>query len=303
MNKISLQYIDALFKIEFEKPFTFFTFPAFVFRSILGSRLRALTCMMPKNKCTECQFNKTCAYATIFETIIEKDTDFLPGRDKGSHPFRIKISEYTKPNTPLLNIDLTIQLYGFAVQYLPYIFYSLKAAGNDGLFKTKSRYKVKDIIVAKNSLLKKDGSINTNFSHTLWEYAPKPHDETTVKHIQLNSPLRFKVQGKYTTDFSSEHFFCCAYRRLVTLCSLYGNYETLEYMPSQNLTIKNNKLFWSDYEYNSRRQDIKIKMGGVSGTFTLEGNLNEYEHNLLNFVNLFGAGKNTNFGFGNINVE
>jgi CRISPR/Cas system endoribonuclease Cas6 (RAMP superfamily) len=45
-----------------------------------------------------------------------------------------------------------------------------------------------------------------------------------------------------------------------------------------------------------------MKLGGVSGNFTLSGAFTGYERALLRFAELFHAGKNTNFGLGKIGV-
>lgn len=302
MNKINLQYIDVLLKIEFEKPLLFFTYPTIVFRSILGCRLRRLCCIAPRNKCFDCQFNKTCAYATIFETIISKDTDFLAGRNRGSHPFRLKINPSIDYTQEICQLDLTVQLYGFAIQYLPYIVFALQQAGKDGLFKTKSIYNIKDVVVNGVSSLKEDGNLNTDFVANTWTCDLTNLSKIKIKkHIHLVSPLRFKVQGKYSTDFSAQDFLYCIERRLITLCSLYGIYDIdYEYNPSENITIKNRFLKWLDYDYNSHRQDEKIQLGGAIGDFMLIGEFNTYDYNLLKFANIFGAGKNTSFGYGDI---
>ena len=44
-------------------------------------------------------------------------------------------------------------------------------------------------------------------------------------------------------------------------------------------------------------------MGGATGSFTLTGNITAYEQFLLSFADIFGAGKNTNFGLGDVRGE
>lgn len=306
MNEITLQYIDVKFNIKFEKPFLFYTSPPIVFRSILGSRLKRLSCLAPNAKCSDCQFNKTCVYAIVFETIIEKDTAFLNGRDKGSHPFRFKMDNPIKLRMPITDFTIIIQLYGFAIQYLPYIYYALCEAGKNGLFKKKSVFHISEVSVHGVNLLKEDGNLRTNFTASTWNYVSSTFTEgkKIENNIKMVSPLRFRVQGKYTDNFSAQDFFECIQRRLVTICSLYGTYKRDKiYCAPDTVAIKNSKLVWLDYEYNSHRQNKKIKMGGVIGNFDLIGILNEYDIALLNFVHIFGAGKNTNFGLGDIIVN
>jgi len=101
MKQIHLDYIDAVFSLSFEHSFSFFTAPSFVFRSVLGSQLHAIACIARQNTCKTCQFNRSCIYAVIFETILDKNTAFLAGRDKGSHPFRIRTDTPFQIRTPM----------------------------------------------------------------------------------------------------------------------------------------------------------------------------------------------------------
>ena len=63
--------------------------PVFVLRSVLGKQLRSMCCIARTNKCPTCLYNKTYAYATIFETILGQDNAVQPGRDRASHPFAV----------------------------------------------------------------------------------------------------------------------------------------------------------------------------------------------------------------------
>lgn len=303
MKNIYVEYVDAEFEIEFEKPFLFLTLPSIVFRSILGSQLHSIACIARQNTCRSCQFNKSCIYSTIFETILDKNTVFLPGRDKGSHPFRIKIKETFQPDNPYSRIFLTVQLYGFAIQYLPYIFYALQRAGDRGLFKERAVYKIKSVKVNNENILKSDGNLNTDFFINSWEYEANNDIAEKAQRICIKTPLRFKVGGKYKKDFSAQDFLLCVHRRLITLSSLYGKYELKEiYTPSPDIKISEAELKWKDYSYHSHRQEKIISLGGIEGSFLIKGRFTDYENHLLNFTDIFGAGKNTNFGLGNIEL-
>jgi len=258
MEHIRLDYTDAVFLLTFEQPFTFFTVPPFVFRSILGSQLHTIACVARKNNCKTCQFNRSCVYAMIFETILDKNTAFLAGRDKGSHPFRIQTDTPFQIRIPLTELTLTIQLYGFAIQYLPYVFYAIQTAGKQGLFKNKSRYTVASVKVGGQELLKTDETLNTVYNLNTVNYADENEAAAEAaplvpvhKKIHLRSPIRFRTGGRYTVSFSAQDFLLCIHRRLVTLCSLYGSYTPAAYTPSANARITGKKLSWLDYQYHS----------------------------------------------------
>lgn len=301
---MNLEYIDVTFKLEFERPFAFFTLPSIIFRSILGSRLHSMACIARQNTCMNCQFNQSCAYALIFETVIEKDTSFLYGRDRGSHPFRIKPETPILINQDITRYDLNMQLYGFAIKYLPYVYHAFQIAGERGIFKEKTKYAVKSVVVNNRNILMPNGNIETSFKPSLWSYTEWEPLVSGVRSILLQSPLRFKVAGAYTADFNAYDFLMCIYRRLITLCSLYGTYGGPEAVNlPENLSMRNSDLHRESYMYHSHRQQRILYLGGVSGSFELTGQFNSDVFDLLDFAHIFGAGKNTNFGFGNIAVN
>ena len=67
--------------------------------------------------------------------------------------------------------------------------------------------------------------------------------------------------------------------------------------------MQNINLRRESYMYHSHRQQQILYLGGVSGSFELAGQLNSDVLNLLDFARIFGAGKNTNFGFGAISIS
>ncbi len=124
--------------------------------------------------------------------------------------------------------------------------------------------------------------------------------------INLKSPLRFKVQGKYTSDFSATDFMNCLFRRAKTLCYLYGEIseeeKNLWKISTDGIEITERNLRWQDERHYSSRQKKVMELGGVSGTFKMEGDFTEEERALLDFAEIAGAGKNTNFGLGQVEV-
>ncbi|MFW0861508.1 MAG: CRISPR system precrRNA processing endoribonuclease RAMP protein Cas6 [Dethiobacter sp.] len=66
---------------------------------------------------------------------------------------------------------------------------------------------------------------------------------------------------------------------------------------SRQVALVANKTHWQDWERYSRRQDQRIKMGGLIGEATYQGNLDEF----LPWLALdrhIHIGKNTVFGLG-----
>jgi CRISPR/Cas system endoribonuclease Cas6 (RAMP superfamily) len=88
---------------------------------------------------------------------------------------------------------------------------------------------------------------------------------------------------------------------MLTLCSLYGKVEDFEIKGDvSSIAMTNQNIKWEDQSHYSARQKKAMKLGGCVGDFTLSGSFSGRELALLEFAELFQAGKNTNFGLGKI---
>lgn len=300
---MQLSYCSIDFKIQFKTEVFADTNPLFILRSMIGKNLRSMCCISKKTLCPECLYNKTCAYSYLFETVLPQDNAVLPGRNRGSHPYSFSQNVVSRAKE-ISEFDFTITLFGKAVEYLPYMYAAVVRSGNDGLFKSRTQFSVTGVFANGKNILLDENHLDTDFDVCEWkaenalsaEKAEYPEKEILV---ELRSSLRFKVNGKYTTDFSAADFMKCLYRRAKTLCDLYGTAETSGfYEPDNSIYIEEKNLFWKDLRHYSARQKTAMELGGVAGTFKLKGNFSPFDLALLEFAKIAGAGKNTNFGLG-----
>ena len=149
-----LEYLDTNISLNFDAPVFFDIYPAFALRSVLGRQLRVMHCVARSEQCPTCPFRKTCAYAFIFETPIEKDSGFLPGRDRASHPFRIITDDL--PGMSKNCLDFRFQLYGKGIEFLPHIIYAFREAGRDGLFRQRGKFSLSATTLKGYPLLEGD---------------------------------------------------------------------------------------------------------------------------------------------------
>lgn len=119
---IELRYLPVTFKIRFFSALECVSSVhyAFVLRSVLGFNLRSMCCIAHGKNCPDCMYNKTCAYAYIFETIIPQDNSIHAGTDRASHPFSF---------CNCSDSSFTVNLFGKACDYLPYIYAAFYKAG------------------------------------------------------------------------------------------------------------------------------------------------------------------------------
>jgi hypothetical protein len=275
----------------------------FLFRSVIGKQLRQLCCIAHDATCPACIFNTTCLYGSIFESIIPKDNTTLAGRDRISHPVIIETEPFIKKDSDPIALNLIF--LGDAIQHIPYFFQAIKQGGEDGILRARIPYTIQTVFDGERLMNSDSEILDTHFSPDVWEYHAGDTEIAARKTllITLNSPLRFRVNGRYTDCFSAADFAYCLHRRTQILCAQYGDASDAgdyQYTGAWDITEKN--LLWRDLTHYSARQKYAMKLGGVSGSFTVSGAFTSYELALLRFAELFHAGKNTNFGLGKISV-
>lgn len=304
---MQFSYLPIHIELSFAAPVLADNQPLFVLRSLLGKGLRSMCCIAHKSKCQECMYNKTCTYAFLFETILDQQNQIVPGRNRASHPFAFTQGKNIAGQT-LDKYNFTITLFGKAIDYLPYIYAAFVRAGQKGMFKERVPFTVQKITANQKDILISEAQIDTNICPLSFEYDYEfsTTNESLKKGevlVELKTPLRFKVAGKYSDKFSANDFLSCLYRRMNTLCSLYGQDNQLSYDKiylNKAIQISDKNLHWSQSCHYSARQKEAMELGGVTGTFKLEGSFTQSDIKLLEFAHLANAGKNTNFGLGQL---
>lgn len=299
---MTLLYQQFNFTLEFQRPTRVDVEPLFILRSMLGKNLRSMCCISKQSTCPECMYNKTCAYAYIFETIMLQENSLLPGTNRASHPYSFS-TKRSQRETTLTEYNFTITLFGKAIEYLPYIYAAFVRSGKDGLFRDRTEFEVVNVSIDGKSILISENQIDTSIPSKEWNFDFNNNDKTQAEIlVELKSPLRFKTNGKYSLDFSSGDFMKCLYRRAKTLCMLYGTWEEEfnHYEPTNELLLEDKKLRWLDFNHYSARQKRGMELGGAFGSFKLSGEFSNFELALFELNKIANAGKNTNFGLGQI---
>ena len=299
---MTLSYQQFDFTLKFQSPAKVDVEPLFILRSMLGKNLRSMCCISKQSTCPECMYNKTCAYAYIFETIMLQENSLLPGTNRASHPYSFSTKRVQRETT-LTEYKFTITLFGKAIEYIPYIYAAFVRSGKDGLFRDRTEFEVVNVSIDGKSILITENQIDTSIPSKEWTFDFNNNDKTQAEIlVELKSPLRFKTNGKYSLDFSSGDFMKCLYRRAKTLCMLYGTWEEEfnHYEPTKEILIEDKKLRWLDFNHYSARQKRGMELGGAFGSFKLSGEFSNFELALFDLNRIANAGKNTNFGLGQI---
>ena len=137
------------------------------------------------------------------------------------------------------------------------------------------------------------------FGQQLWKYVPQKAENV---RINLRTPLRIKDNGDLVTKIEFHHLARSLMRRASSMMIFHhGTNLEIDYtgLSERSRNIKRTKDLteWYELERFSRRQGGKMKMGGVLGEVTYEGDLGEFLP-LLEFGRWAGAGKGSVFGLG-----
>ncbi len=294
-----LKYLPVNFRCQFEKSVKQETYLPFVMRSVLGYQLRKMCCIANQNQCRSCMFRHQCVYCVFFETIIDKDNTVLPGRDTASHPFAFtRFNSDIDDNFCVYRFDLTITLFGNAVSYLPYIYAALVRAGEFGLFSIRIPFHIDEVSVGNESILLSESQIRTDISPFVFDENADRIIYNKVS-VKLISPLRTQVNGKYIKDISAVDLLNAIYRRYKTMMTLYGdNYQNDEIQSQWDVSFNKAEFHWRNYSRYSARQKQSMKLCGLVGECLMTGTLTRDIMTLLEFGRIANIGKNTNFGFG-----
>lgn len=303
-----LTYTKYDFTLKFASPILFDVYPLFVIRSVLGDKLRSICCMAKNVLCPDCIFNKTCAYSWIFETILDKENESVPGRDRGSHPYFISFPKNGSINfqEKTDTFSFTLTLIGKANEYFPYIFEALKRAGKSGLLKGRIQYKIESVFAFEEKLTDEEENLikkaeQKDFSMEI--NAKSKSNQTFL--INLKSPFRLLVEKKVMKTFTSNQFFFSALRRIRSLCSMYGeiNESDLERPVFCENSVSDENFTFLDLERWSSRQKKTMKIGGIFGNCKISGEISDVEEKLFEVAELFGIGKNNSLGLGQVFVQ
>ena len=299
---MEINYKKFFFSLEFNRKIFFESFPPFIFRSVLGMELKKLTCILKKNKCENCDLRFQCAYSKIFESPLKENSEVLKGRNYASHPFVLSTDISAGRKTDKLQLSVT--LIGNSIGNIPYIYYALKSAGKKGIFKNRIPFEISDVTNDSNSILTSDNNLSIDSHKNVWKLN-KNIKTKLRKHILINfrSPFRIKIGGRYRSDFSYTDFLNNLFRRVKIISGLYGNNSIeIEELPEGVEKEWNTSFSWKDLPRYSARQKSVMKLGGVIGTAEISGKFSPFELSLLDFAEIFHAGKNPSFGLGQIKI-
>jgi CRISPR-associated endoribonuclease Cas6 len=295
-------------------------------RGAFGTALKQTVCVVRNTPCQHCMLKDTCAYPYIFETPPPPHSEKMRLYNAAPHPFVIH-SKLEKPqNTNEIQLGFT--LFGRSHRYLPYIIHAFEKAGKQGLGSKRQVFELIQVTQIRGlSPLGAQSSTPTVgappsarlFEQPVYQNGKLTQpalpeimitpDCPTEATFNLETPVRIKQEGKNCNEdrLTYAAFFGSLLRRHSMLTYFHTD-TPLEtdfsrlMEEARSIQITGRHLSWHDWTRYSSRQQTKMNMGGLLGTFTLKGDLQNFWPYLW-LGQFTHTGKGTSMGLGGYSIQ
>jgi hypothetical protein len=266
------------------------------FRGAFGNVFRRVVCINKKSDCIGCFLKEKCIYSYIFETPLPKNSEYQKKNSYVPHPF---IIEPPLENKEIYNkgetISFNLTLINKAISYLPYIIFTFKEMGENGIGKGRGKYFLKTVKNCNNNEIKmsktdnKIDKVNRKVNHIIYDGENKTFHNNYViltgeeifaqadNHLDNNNltiefitPTRIKYNGKLISSIEFYIFIKNLLRRISALSYFHSKEQLdLDYRnlidKAKNIKVNKSELYWYDWTRYSARQDSKMRLGGFKG--------------------------------------
>lgn len=286
------------------------------FRGGFGHAFRRISCAIKLNDCSDCLLKDKCVYSYVFETFSSGNSETKKRYPNAPHPFIIEPPEDEKlhyQEGEVLKFDLV--LVGKAIDYLPYFIYAFSELGNIGIGKRRGKYCLEAVFsLNKDNYIEiynnKDKILANKYeiidSKTIEEEC-KDYKDINIISLNFLTPVRIKHNNKLTAELEFNIFINTLLRRLSLLSYFHCNQELAINIKeiieeAREIRVKESNLSWYDWERYSKRQDTRMKLGGLVGNITFEGNIRPFLPFLI-LGKYLHLGKGSSFGLGKYEIK
>ena len=282
-------------------------------RGVFGRALKQIVCINRSRDCLNCAVYRSCTYPYIFETPPPEDSEKLRGYNSAPHPYVLELPWRTASNssTDTNQFELGLVLIGQANRFLTYILFALLQGAQKGLTTQPQDFR---LISVSQEVPPASGAWQL-ISSRLPEISPHPPTSPHVPpppkrfRVVLQTPLRLRHLDRYVTPerFQFRDLFANLLRRLSFLMYFHTPYQLVTNFAglvdyAAKIPAQNVNLYWEDWTRYSYRQRTRMNMGGLMGSFDLDGTLLGPLWPYLWLGQFLHAGKGTTMGLGRYQI-
>jgi hypothetical protein len=285
-------------------------------RGGFGRVFRRICCAQRQDECHGCVLRESCPFAYVFETAPPAGARALRNLENIPRPFVIEPPLETRQEyRPGEKLSFHLVLVGKGIQFLPYFIVSLDELGRVGIGKGRRPYLLrtvnfvgldgteKTIFCASDRTVRDPGSFRG--AEIIGETVPVGDHQQL--RIRLLTMTRLKHDNRFVTALPFHVLVRGLLRRISSLMYFHQGEELdvdfagLIARATQVETLSEDTR-WVDWDRYSGRRDARITLGGLVGTVTYAGDLNEFWP-LLKIGEYVHVGKGAVFGMGKYRLE
>lgn len=253
-------------------------YPGSAWRGALGHALKRTVCVVRDTACVDCMLYRSCAYPYIFETPPSPDAEKMRLYKAAPHPFVIAVDAPSVGNS----WSLGLTLFGRGHNYLPYLIHALDKSGQLGIGANRQIFQLEEVrqrnfeatLTDDWTVIHRPGESLTPINAAVPVCPPTPSTVT----VSLRAPLRIRRHDAFVTPktFRFGDFFSALLRR-ISMLSYFHTGTPLEtdfadlVRRADQVDLSGSSLSWWDWTRYSSRQQSEMQMGGLLGSFSMQG--------------------------------
>jgi len=296
-------------------PMTLPTYKGSILRGKFGHTLKKVICTARCGQCDACILKPRCLYIYLFETEAYPGYATTGYSKDLPRPFVLVPpldgkQSYQEGET----FSFELVLIGKAVEYLPYFIFTVEEIGRSGMRQDSGRYRVvyvehirpgippQVIYSGEKRLLQSPNIAMTG--RDLIEF----WTNQTIRRISIQfiTPIRLKHQEHLSNQPEFHILFRRLLDRIIALSSCHEGISSginlqVWKKDAEKIRLTAHQTWWHDWERYSNRQGTRMKLGGLLGTVTYEGDITPF----LPFLALgewVHVGKGATFGLGKYRI-
>ncbi|WP_374495458.1 CRISPR system precrRNA processing endoribonuclease RAMP protein Cas6 [Zoogloea sp.] len=302
----------ARYRLDFTvtTPLTLPAFAGSTLRGAFGGALRASACMTKAKSCDGCPLLASCPYAVVFEPRPPSAEHPLQDFNQIPRAYVIEPPQWgEKTYAPGETLSFHLVLAGRVVEQLPLILWAFHKGFERSVGRGDGTATLTQVwhVIGKDATPILDGP-GGNIARHATTVPPVPDFAGDAVTLHFDSPLRLQTNGRRATaeEFTPRKLLMRLVGRIALIHEFHGagplplNFKALA---AQAETLGSDKqLKWRDWSRYSSRQQQKIDLGGVIGSWRLTGEIAPF----IPFLYLgqwLHVGKEATFGLGGYRLE
>ena len=254
-------------------------------RGAFGRALRRSVCITNLPRCDGCALLDHCVYPRTFEKRTPPGAEKLRLYPNAPNPYVLAPADakWDSADSSDETIKLGVTLFGAANDDAPVILQALGTAAAEGL--TGRRVELALVEAAAEApagvapawtTTSSDAGLRSLPARII--VPPVSPDQPTAVRVRLLSPLRIRAEGRYVGPdrLNFRAFAANVLRRASLLTHFYGEHPLVVdfaalLQQAAGVRISEVQLRWQEGTRHSSRQQARIPVGGIAGSFVASG--------------------------------